>query len=211
MITSSSIACGARDVAVLASIRSRTSSAVKGICQRATVAVLAGALACATSVALARGVVETDLVANKAVLTDANGIVHTPKFVDPNLLNPWGVGESANSPFWVADNGAGVSTLYNTAGMPQARVVSIPAPDDPLGTGGAPTGLVFNIASGQNAFKVSGVSAAGIPNSAPALFLFATEDGTILGWNPAVNPPIPPQTTMPRRLPIIEPLWEGLI
>jgi len=162
---------------------------VKGICQRATVAVLAGALACATSVALARGVVETDLVANKAVLTDANGIVHTPKFVDPNLLNPWGVGESANSPFWVADNGAGVSTLYNTAGMPQARVVSIPAPDDPLGTGGAPTGLVFNIASGQNAFKVSGVSAAGIPNSAPALFLFATEDGTILGWNPAVNPP----------------------
>jgi len=162
---------------------------LKGICQRATVAALAGALACATGVAFARGLVETDLVANKPVLTDANNIVHQPVFVDSNLLNPWGVGESGSSPFWVSDNGAGVSTLYNTQGTPQALVVSIPAPDDPLGTGGAPTGLVFNIASGQGAFKVSGVSSAGIPNSAPALFLFASEDGTILGWNPAVNPP----------------------
>jgi uncharacterized protein (TIGR03118 family) len=161
---------------------------VKGIFRHATIAALAGALVCATDVALARGLVETDLVANKAALTDANGVVHQPMVVDPHLLNPWGVGESATSPFWVSDNGAGVSTLYNTAGTPQARVVSIPSPDDPLGTGGAPTGLVFNIAAGQGAFIIKGVSKAGIPNAAPALFLFATEDGTILGWNPAVNP-----------------------
>jgi len=188
MITSSSIACHAQDVAVLATIQSRTTSVVKGICRRATVAALAGALACAAGAALARGVVETDLVANKAALTDANGVVHQPAFVDPHLLNPWGVGESGASPFWVSDNGAGVSTLYNTSGTPQSRVVSIPSPDDPLGTGGAPTGLVFNIASGQNAFMVSGVNAGGIATSAPAVFLFATEDGTILGWNPGVNP-----------------------
>jgi uncharacterized protein (TIGR03118 family) len=188
MITSSSIACGARDVAAVASTRSRTTSIVKGICQRAAFAALAGALFCVTGAALANGVVETDLVANKASLTDANGIVHQPKFVDSNLLNPWGVGESANSPFWVSDNGAGVSTLYNTAGTPQALVVSIPAPGDPLGSGGAPTGLVFNIASGQGAFMISGFNAAGAATSAPAIFLFATEDGTILGWNPGVNP-----------------------
>src|SRR6516165_11654446 len=34
--------------------------------------------------------------------------------IDPNLKNAWGVAFSpAASPFWVADNGAGVSTLYD--------------------------------------------------------------------------------------------------
>jgi hypothetical protein len=89
----------------------------------------------------------------------------------------------------VADNGNGTSSLYNTAGTPQPLVVAIPAPADPLGTGGAPTGLVFNMANGQNAFKVSGFSSTGSPTMAPAVFLFAAEDGTIPGWTPGVNPP----------------------
>src|ERR1051325_1038176 len=77
--------------------------------------------------------VETDLVVNRSVngvptLTDANGILHVAKFFDPRLVNPWGLGESATSPFWISDNCAVVSTLYNTAGAPQSLVVSIPAP-----------------------------------------------------------------------------------
>jgi uncharacterized protein (TIGR03118 family) len=140
------------------------------------------------------GYVETDLVVNQKVngvptLTDANGIVHVAKFWDPNLLNAWGIASSATSFFWISDNGAGTSTLYNTPGMPQTLAVSIPSPDNPLGTGGAPTGVVFNIASAQQAFTISGVNSSGLPAKAPALFLFATEDGTILGWNPAINPP----------------------
>jgi len=139
------------------------------------------------------GYVETDLVVNQQVngvptLTDGNGIVHVAKFFDPNLVNPWGVGESAASPFWVSDNGSGKSTLYNTAGIPQPLIVSIPAPDDPQGSGGAPTGLVFNLAQADGAFKIKGVNAAGSPTMAPAVFLFAAEDGTILGWNSGVNP-----------------------
>jgi len=36
---------------------------------------------------------------------------------------------------------------------------------------------------------ISGVKADGTTEtSAPAIFLFATEDGTIVGWNPGVNP-----------------------
>jgi uncharacterized protein (TIGR03118 family) len=137
-----------------------------------------------------RGFVETDLVANVATLTDKNGVVHQPAHVDPNLLNAWGVGESGTSPFWVSDNNAGKSTLYVTDGTPQALVVSIPAPGDPTGSSGTPTGLVFNIAGGaQGAFKVSGFTKGGLPTSAPAVFLFSTEDGTIVGWNPGVNPP----------------------
>jgi uncharacterized protein (TIGR03118 family) len=145
----------------------------------------------------AAGYVETDLVVNQQVnnvptLTDKNGMVHVAKFFDPNLVNPWGVGESATSPFWVSDNNNGTSSLYNTAGTPQSLVVAIPAPGDPLGTGGTPTGLVFNTAQAQSAFKVSGFDKNGAPTMAPAAFLFATEDGTILGWNPNVNPPNTP-------------------
>jgi uncharacterized protein (TIGR03118 family) len=139
------------------------------------------------------GYAETDLVVNKKVnnvptLVDGNGVTHIAQFFDPNLVNPWGIGESATSAFWVADNGAGRATLYNTAGTPQSLVVSIPNLADLLGTGGTPTGVVFNTASGQGAFKISGVNSAGTPVNLPAAFLFATEDGTILGWNPNVNP-----------------------
>jgi uncharacterized protein (TIGR03118 family) len=136
----------------------------------------------------AAGFLETDLVANKQMLTDKNGVVHQPKFVDPNLRNPWGVAESSTSFFWVSDNANGTATLYNTQGAPQPLVVSIPSPDDPLGTGGAPTGAVFNTAQNQQAFEISGFTSGGKPTTAPARFLFATEDGTIVGWNPAVNP-----------------------
>jgi uncharacterized protein (TIGR03118 family) len=139
------------------------------------------------------GYIETDLVVNATkdgvpTLTDANGITHIAQFFDSNLKNPWGIGESATSPFWVSANGAGVSTLYNTSGTPSALVVSIPVPGDPLGNAGKPTGVVFNTAAGASGFQISGVTAGGIQTTAPATFLFASEDGAILGWNSGVNP-----------------------
>lgn len=142
-----------------------------------------------------RGYTETDLVVNKQfagvpTLLDSNGIVHFARFFDPNLVNPWGLTESGTSAFWVSDGGAGVSTLYNTAGVPQSLVVIMPTPADPLRSGATPTGTVFNTApAAQGAFALSGVNSAGVPVTAPAVFLFATKEGTILGWNPGVNPP----------------------
>jgi uncharacterized protein (TIGR03118 family) len=48
---------------------------------------------------------------------------------------------------------------------------------------------VFNIdGNGTAGFTLSGVDKNGNPITAPAIFLFATEDGTLVGWNPAVNP-----------------------
>jgi len=95
---------------------------------------------------------------------------------DPNLVNPWGLSRSSTSPWWVANNGTGTSTLYNGAGVKQALVVTIPPA--PGGTApGVPTGTVFN---GTTDFQLT-------PGNA-ARFLFVTEDGTISGWNPAVNP-----------------------
>src|SRR5262249_26326089 len=106
--------------------------------------------------------------------------------LDPHLVNPWGISESGTSPFWVSDNGTGVSTLYNTAGTPQSLVVNIPGPPpaDPLGMDGTPTGTVFNTFGGANGgFKVS----ANCRGPAASVFLFDTEDGTIAGWAPSVN------------------------
>jgi hypothetical protein len=87
-----------------------------------TLAALVGAsfLGATAAAGIAAGYDETDLVVNKQVngvptLTDANGIVHIAKFFDPNLVNPWGVGESGTSPFWVADNGNGTARLCTVA------------------------------------------------------------------------------------------------
>jgi len=83
---------------------------------------------------------------------------------DSNLVNGWGIARSATSPWWVSDNGPGKATVYNGGtGAIVPLVVTIP---------GAPTGMVFN-----------GTSGFVIPGSGPARFLFASEDGTISGWN----------------------------
>ena len=99
---------------------------------------------------------------------------------DPNLKNPWGLSSSSGSPIWASDNNAGVATLYaiaNGVAAPVPLVVQIPAPGNV--PGGAPTGTVF---SGSSGFVVSENLKSG-----PSRFLFATEDGTIVGWNPAVD------------------------
>jgi uncharacterized protein (TIGR03118 family) len=112
----------------------------------------------------------TDLTANASSVSPSTPNIN----VDPNLVNAWGLSRSSGSPWWVSDNGTGLSTLYNASGAPQSLVVKILTPD---GKGTlAPTGTVFNPTT---AFPVA-------PN-VKAIFLFVTEDGTISGWNPAVN------------------------
>jgi uncharacterized protein (TIGR03118 family) len=101
---------------------------------------------------------------------------------DANLVNPWGLARSPGSPWWVGNNGTGTSTLYNGAGaafpLASPLVVTIPTTKNaPVGTTGTPTGVVFN---GSTDFAVA-------PNM-PAIFIFVTEDGTISGWNPGVDP-----------------------
>jgi uncharacterized protein (TIGR03118 family) len=134
---------------------------------------------------LSANVLQTNLV------SDLPGVAAV---TDPNLVNPWGIAEGNGSPFWISDNNAGVSTLYSVPGANNTPVsinglvVSIPTPGDPTGANGAPTGAVLNLDSKAGGFMVSGVDKNGNPTSAPAIFLFATEDGTIVGWNPGVNP-----------------------
>src|SRR6266566_6429333 len=122
-----------------------------------------------------RSYVQTNLV------SDIPGLAaHT----DANLKNPWGTSVGPGSPIWVSDNHAGVTTLYDGAGNPQPLVVGIPAPPSAgAGAVGTPTGQAFNTfdpASPDFVISENG-------KSGPAFFLFATEDGTIAGWNPSVD------------------------
>src|SRR5882724_4415476 len=54
---------------------------------------------------------------------------------DPNLVNPWGIASSPTGPFWIADNGTGVSTLYDTSGsffpVGNRLSVTVPTPGTP--------------------------------------------------------------------------------
>jgi uncharacterized protein (TIGR03118 family) len=83
---------------------------------------------------------------------------------DPSLLNPWGISNSATSPFWVSDEAANVSTLYSAAGVKNSLVVSV---------AGGPTGTVFNSAGAGNF----------LDGGTPASFIFGTLAGSIYAWN----------------------------
>jgi uncharacterized protein (TIGR03118 family) len=85
---------------------------------------------------------------------------------DTDLVNPWGIVATPNSPFWVTDNGTGLSTIYTGNGSKLGLVVTVPPP-----MGGtppsAPTGIVANTTA----------------NFGGATFIFDTEDGTISSWS----------------------------
>jgi uncharacterized protein (TIGR03118 family) len=114
--------------------------------------------------------------------TQANLVADEPGVAaiqDPNLVNPWGLARSSGSPWWSANNETGTATIYNVTTTPPTilgLVVTIPPADAQGGEPGHPTGTVFN---GTPAFELN-------PGN-PARFLFVTEDGTISGWNPAVD------------------------
>jgi uncharacterized protein (TIGR03118 family) len=134
------------------------------------------AMVCVAGVALHPGITIAQHYTQTNLVSDIPGAaaVH-----DPNLVNPWGITRSSGSPWWVSNNNSGTSTLYTGAGaiipINGTGIVTIPPPKNaPAGTIAAPTGIVFN---GSADFVLPA------PNGKPAAFLFATEDGTISGWN----------------------------
>ena len=136
--------------------------------------------ASAAPAALAQHYSQFNLVANTAGIAPVT---------DPNLVNPWGLSRGSGSPWWISDNGAGLSTLYNGAGSIIPLVVTIPKanPQSTTPTVGSPTGTIANGAAFD--FLMA-------PNT-PAAFLFATIDGTIQAWNPTIG--IPPGGSPPSK------------
>src|SRR5260370_14308632 len=146
------------------------------------------------NVAKAQHYTQKNLVSDISQPDNADG---SKVLVDPNLKNPWGLTRSpGGSPWSVGNNNSGTSTLYDCAGTPQNffpdphpdsngngidspfnNFVMVPPPGFAPGTQSAPTGVVFN--GSPTDFLVA-------PGK-QAIFIFATEDGTISGWNPGVN------------------------
>jgi uncharacterized protein (TIGR03118 family) len=134
-------------------------------------------LAGATSLALSAGP-----LASAQHYTQVNLVANTSgvaPVTDPKLVNPWGLSRTSSSPWWISDNGTGLSTLYNGAGTINPLVVTIPKanPNSKTFPNGTPTGTIAN-ASPTDFLLAPG---------APADFLFSTIDGTISGWNPSVG------------------------
>ena len=122
------------------------------------------------------------------LVTDDQG-VRSAMITDPLLRNPWGISHSASSPFWVSDNGTGVSTLYKVD--PTTNAVSIQSLVVAIPDAGSVTGQVFNTASGTGAFNGN-------------LFLFVSEDGSISGWRGALG------TTAERlQIPLTDNVYKG--
>jgi uncharacterized protein (TIGR03118 family) len=94
---------------------------------------------------------------------------------DPNMVNAWGLVSGPTTPWWIADNGTGKTTLFNIATDAIQAVFTVP------GAGGAqgnPTGVVFN---GGTGFVVN--NGVGAPSA--ARFIFASEDGTLSAFKGA--------------------------
>ena len=123
--------------------------------------------------------VQTNLVSNLQATTQPP---------DPNLQNSWGVANAPGGPLWVSDNNDGLSTLYDGNGVKIPLTVTIPLPPGQSPPpAAAPTGLVWNPTT---AFTIT-VGAA----TAPATFIFDTENGTLIAWNPTVDPVLNGQST----------------
>jgi len=138
---------------------------------------------------------QKNLVSDISQPSNADG---SPVVLDPNLKNPWGITRSSGSPWWISNNNSGTSTLYvidssgnavptnnfpDPPGSTFDNFVIVPPPGFTPGAAATPTGIVFN------GSPTDFILDKGTPPGNPALFIFATEDGTISGWNPMDNIP----------------------
>jgi uncharacterized protein (TIGR03118 family) len=104
--------------------------------------------------------------------------------VDTDIKNAWGIAirpAGLGGHFWVTGNGTGKSVQYvgDVAGKPlfqdALKLVDVPGP---AATEGKPTGVVFN---GSGNFVVTNDHPNGAI-TAPAKFIFATDNGVISAW-----------------------------
>ncbi len=102
---------------------------------------------------------------------------------DPNLVNPVGLQVSPGGNFWVANNATGTVTVYQPDGTPlpasEPLVVTLPVPPG-ASAPAAVTGVAYN--NGYGLVIASG------EQRATARYLFVTEQGTLLGFNPDLDP-----------------------
>jgi uncharacterized protein (TIGR03118 family) len=115
------------------------------------------------------------------LVSDISGIAQVQ---DTNLVNAWGISFHPTFPFWVSDNGTGVTTLYSVtndaSGIPHASAT----PSVAIGIAGTGPAVVSIPGAGNVTGQVANNSA----EFNGDIFLFVSEDGTISGWRPGIGP-----------------------
>ena len=107
---------------------------------------------------------------------------------DKTLVNAWGISAApAAGAFWVSSAGKNLSELYfgdlNGSAIAQPFKVNI---------AGSPTGQVFNVNQPlMGTGNSTDFSVTDGKNTGASAFIFATTNGKIFGWNPAVGNQIP--------------------
>jgi uncharacterized protein (TIGR03118 family) len=135
-------------------------------------------LAAASMAAFAQHYTQTNLASDLANV-DGKAV----PVQDTSLRNTWGLARAASSPWWVNNADTGTAVLFMGTGGIVTPPSPIVIPNAPGAKGASiPTGMVFN---GTMDFMIRNVAG---KKPAPALFIFATENGTISAWNPAVTP-----------------------
>lgn len=135
-----------------------------------------------SSAGASEGYVQKNLVANW------NG--YRPEIVEPDLENAWGISmrpAGAGGHFWITANGSGTSFEYvgDVPGTPldqdELKEVTVPGAS---GKEGTPTGTVFNETG--TGFRLTQAHPDG-KISAPAKFLFSTDEGVVTAWTEREN------------------------
>lgn len=99
---------------------------------------------------------------------------------DPNMINPFGI-DSNDEDVWVAENGSGYVTLLDNTGKTQKSVL-VPLPLGSDLSNSNPTGLELNRSFSDSQFVLSSAGVTG-----PAIWLVASANGTVAGYNSTVN------------------------
>jgi len=124
------------------------------------------------------GLIPSPVAAQYAITNLVSNQVGKAKHQDKELVNAWGMSFFPGGPFWISDNGTGVTTFYSGKGVKVGQVTVPPTCSTPAC---AVTGQVANSTSD---FVISQGGKSGA-----AAFIFDTfEPGTISGWNSSVNP-----------------------
>jgi uncharacterized protein (TIGR03118 family) len=172
----------------------RVTSTVKGMTQPGA---QRGSRTRRLSLALVSAGAAIALVAGMSVTTAASSAHHSNRFrqidlvsdrpgvarlTDPGLVNAWGLSASPGtdaapgSPLWVSAAETDRTPVYaGTSSTTVSKVLEVGV------ASGAPTGQVFN--TDTTGFVVHDDAG----HSAPAVFIFDSENGGIDGWNPTVG------------------------
>jgi len=124
------------------------------------------------------GLIPSPVAAQYAITNLVSNQAGKAKHQDKALVNAWGMSFFPGGPFWISDNGTGLSTFYDSKGVKVGQVSVPPACNT------VPDCVTGQVANSTSDFVISKGGKSG-----PALFIFDTFiPGTISGWNPSVNP-----------------------